>query len=146
MYLLTFTDEAIRWTSDPQQEKNNEWIIKFVPEFVRIGQNCSSIYRIGYFVLESNRRPLKWSFRPYTLLLLLICRPACPVVLYTCQQGSHVYKDHFDGNAQFLFLTFHFQFFLFFQFYLSFTHSFTSLHFIQTHQTSPFLKLVPSSS
>jgi len=28
------------------------------------------------------------------------CSATCCVALYTCQQGSHVYKDQFDGNDE----------------------------------------------
>jgi len=48
-------------------------------------------------VFEFIRRPSKRSLRPSAPLAMLICRPACCVVLYTWQKGSHVFNDQFDG-------------------------------------------------
>jgi len=102
--------------------------IKLVPEFVR--------------------RPSKWSLRPNALLLLLICHLACCVVLYMCHQGSHVYKDQFDGNEK----KFSFNFSTFFVFPILplYYPYLPSSHFTQTHQTRPWpfsfpLKPSPSS-
>jgi len=65
---------------------------------------------------EFERRPSKKSLRPSAPLAMLICHPACCVVLYTWQQGSHVFKDQFDGNGKIPVLTFQFNFFLLFPF------------------------------
>ena len=70
-----------------------EWTIKFVPEFSLVSQIYPSIMPNINLVPEFVSRSSKRSLRPSALLAMMICHPACCVVLYTWQKGSHVFKD-----------------------------------------------------
>ena len=73
----------------------------------------------------------------------MMCRHACCVVLYTCQQGSHVYKDQFDENGKNCSFNFSVDIFSVFPIIPLYYPYLPSSHFTQTHQTRPWPSSFP---